>query len=127
MRLLREGTRAAGPFTALWYLVFMIPFALWVPETPGRRAAAAGRGDGVIWAPAGQPASQAALAVGMAFASMLARDALNALYAFGGVFAGTVLGWPVFLAGVFGMVSAISATLVSWIGGRADRHWGPKR
>ncbi|MEG4644625.1 hypothetical protein VB636_17950 [Paracoccus sp. APAP_BH8] len=34
---LREGTRAVGPFTALWYLVFMIPFALWVPEAQRRQ------------------------------------------------------------------------------------------
>ena len=123
---LREGTRAAGPFTALWYLGFMIPFALWVPETPGPRrplrlgAAMAGLGRLLASLPK-RPSLSAWLA-----SSMLLRDALNALYAFGGVFAGTVLGWPVFLAGIFGVVSAVSATLVSWIGGRADRRWGPK-
>jgi MFS transporter, UMF1 family len=33
----REGTRAVGPFVALWYAVFMIPFFLWVrePRLPG--------------------------------------------------------------------------------------------
>ena len=30
---MREGTRSVGPFTALWYIVFVIPFFLWVPET----------------------------------------------------------------------------------------------
>lgn len=123
---MREGTRAAGPFTALWYLVFMIPFALWVPETPGPRqplrlrAAMAGLGRLL----AGLPRRRS-LSAWLA-SSMLLRDALNALYTFGGVFAGTVLGWSVFVAGVFGVVSAISATLVSWIGGKADRRWGPK-
>ena len=29
----REGTRFVGPFTALWYAVFVIPFFLWVPVT----------------------------------------------------------------------------------------------
>ena len=28
----REGTRAVGPVTALWYLLFMVPFFLWVRE-----------------------------------------------------------------------------------------------
>jgi UMF1 family MFS transporter len=37
-----------------------------------------------------------------------------------------VLGWPVFLAGVFGVVSALSAAAISWLGGRADRRVGPK-
>ena len=123
---LREGTRAAGPFTAIWYLVFMLPFALWVRETPGPRqplrlGAAMSQLGRLLASLPRRPSLSAWLA-----SSMLLRDALNALYAFGGVFAGTVLGWPVFLAGVFGVVSAVSATLVSWIGGRADRRWGPK-
>lgn len=123
---LREGTRAAGPFTALWYLVFMIPFALWVPETPGPRRpvrlGAAMRALGRLLASLRHRRSLAAWLA----SSMFSRDALNALYGFGGVYAGTVLGWPVFLAGVFGVVSAISAAAISWIGGRADRRWGPR-
>ena len=122
---LREGTRAAGPFTALWYLVFMIPFALWVPDTPGPRRpvrlGAALRDLGRLLASLPQRRSLSAWLA----SSMFSRDALNALYAFGGIYAGTVLDWPVFLAGVFGVVSAISAAVISWIGGRADRRWGP--
>ncbi len=123
---LREGTRAAGPFTALWYLVFMLPFALWVRERPGPRRplrlGAAMRDLGRLLASLpGRRSLSAWLA-----SSMFSRDALNALYGFGGVYAGTVLGWPVFLAGVFGVVSAVSAAFISWIGGRADRRWGPK-
>ena len=33
----REGTRLVGPFAAVWYVVFMIPFALWVREAPSAR------------------------------------------------------------------------------------------
>src|SRR5690606_10567466 len=33
----REGTRFVGPFTALWFILFMIPFFLWVREPQGRR------------------------------------------------------------------------------------------
>ena len=28
----RKGTRAVGPLTAIWYVVFMIPFFVWVKE-----------------------------------------------------------------------------------------------
>ena len=28
----REGTRAVGPLTAIWYVLFMIPFFLFIPE-----------------------------------------------------------------------------------------------
>ncbi|KGJ03345.1 MFS transporter, UMF1 family [Paracoccus halophilus] len=123
---LREGTRAAGPFSALWYLVFMIPFALWVRETPGpRRELNLRAAMADLWRLLASLPRRRSLSAWL-LSSMFLRDALNALYAFGGVFAATVLGWPVFLAGVFGVVSAVSAALVSWIGGRADRRWGPK-
>lgn len=123
---LREGTRAAGPFTALWYLVFMIPFALWVPETPGpRRPVRLGAAMAALGRLLASLRYRRSLAAWLA-SSMFSRDALNALYGFGGVYAGTVLGWPVLLAGVFGVVSAVSAAAISWIGGRADRRWGPR-
>ena len=54
---------------------------------------------------------------------MLSRDALNALYGFGGVYAGTVLGWSIFLAGVFGVVTAMSAACLA---GRAVAPTGPR-
>ena len=28
----REGTRIVGPLTAIWYLIFIIPFFVFVPE-----------------------------------------------------------------------------------------------
>ena len=28
----REGTRFVGPLTAIWYLIFIIPFFIFVPE-----------------------------------------------------------------------------------------------
>ena len=123
---LREGTRAAGPFTALWYLLFMIPFALWVRETPGpRRPLRLRAALADLWRLLAGLRQRRSLAAWL-LSSMFLRDALNALYAFGGIFAGTVLGWPVIWAGAFGIVSAISAAIVSWVGGRADRRWGPK-
>jgi len=123
---LREGTRFVGPFTAVWYVVFMIPFFLWVkePRNGGRpiRVAAA-MSD--LWALIRSLRHRRSLAAWL-LSSMFSRDALNALYGFGGVYAGTVLGWPVFLAGVFGVVSAVSAAVISWLGGRADRAFGPR-
>ncbi|HAW47032.1 MAG TPA: MFS transporter, partial [Roseovarius sp.] len=29
----REGTRFVGPFTALWFALFMVPYFLWVRDT----------------------------------------------------------------------------------------------
>ncbi|MDO5603867.1 MAG: MFS transporter [Paracoccus sp. (in: a-proteobacteria)] len=121
-----EGTRFVGPFTALWYAVFMIPFFMWVrePATTGQRFSVTATMTGLWRLIAGlrhRPSLGAWLV-----SSMLSRDALNALYGFGGVYAGTVLGWSVTMSGIFGIVSVIAAALISWLGGHADRRWGPK-
>ncbi|WCR10982.1 MFS transporter [Paracoccus stylophorae] len=123
---LREGTRFVGPFVALWYAVFMIPFFLWVKEPRTQRAPVRlGVAMRDLWALIRSLRHRRSLASWLV-SSMLSRDALNALYGFGGVYAGTVLNWPVFLVGVFGVVSAIAAALISWLGGKADARWGPR-
>ena len=34
-----EGARAVGPLSALWYIVFVVPFFLWTPDAPRRPGA----------------------------------------------------------------------------------------
>jgi UMF1 family MFS transporter len=58
--------------------------------------------------------------------SMFYRDALNALYAFGGVYAALVLDWQTLQIGVFGIVAAIAAAVFTWAAGLADQKFGPK-
>lgn len=55
---------------------------------------------------------------------MIYRDALAALFAFGGIYAAGVLGWGLFQLGVFGIVAAGTGALGAWIGGRADVAFG---
>lgn len=122
----REGTRFAGPFAALWYAAFMVPYFLWVRET---REGATRHSVSAALAQLGRsirgltrrPSLSAYLG-----ASMLYRDALNGLYSFGGVYAGLVLNWPITKIGVFGIISGLSAAAFSWIGGGFDRRHGPK-
>lgn len=123
---LREGTRAVGPFTAIWYALFMVPFFLWVKEPRGM-------GTGLKLGPAladlgrllkSLPTRQSLFAYLMS--SMFYRDSLNALYGFGGVYASGVLGWSVTQIGIFGILGAISAALATWIGGKMDAARGPK-
>lgn len=123
---LREGTRAVGPFTAIWYIVFMLPFFFWVKEP---RHDGPKRGLGQSLADLGRllktlPSRQSLFAYLMS--SMFYRDSLNALYGFGGVYASGVLGWSVTQIGVFGIIGAVAGALATWIGGRIDALRGPK-
>ncbi|MGB3554084.1 MAG: MFS transporter [Jannaschia sp.] len=123
---MREGTRFVGPFTALWFLAFMVPFFLWVRPVrpPARRLAirpALVQLRDTIRGLPRRPGFAAFLG-----ASMLYRDALNGLYAFGGIYAVGVLGWSVIDVGVFGILAAITGAVFAWIGGHADSRRGPK-
>lgn len=123
----REGTRFVGPLTALWYALFMVPFFLFVRE-PRRKALPAGAFGkamrqlrSTIRNLPRTPSLFAYLG-----SSMLYRDALNGMYAFGGIYAAGVLGWGVVDTGIFGIIAIIAGAIFAWIGGRADAIFGPK-
>ncbi|KJZ21102.1 MFS transporter [Loktanella sp. S4079] len=123
----KEGTRAVGPFIAIWYAVFMIPFFLWVRDTPQAQPARAtirstmrSLGDTLK-----NVAKRRSLR-SFLLASMFYRDAVNALYAYGGFYAKLVLGWEITQIGVFGVIAAIAAAITTWVGGLADQKFGPK-
>ena len=88
-----EGTRFVGPFVALWYLIFMVPYFLWVHDNhaTGQRGSMGRAVRMVINLVAGL--RHRASLTGYLISSMLYRDALNGLYAFGGIYARLVLGW----------------------------------
>lgn len=122
----REGTRAVGPFAAIWFAVFMVPFFLWVREPKTARVplhigAAMGRLQDLIVSLWYRASLTAYLGSSLAY-----RDALNALYAFGGVYALNVLGWETIQIGVFGIIGAITAMVASYLGGGLDKRFGPK-
>ncbi len=123
----REGTRFVGPLTAIWYILFMVPFFLYVrdPRTiaaPKGAVAAALRGlRRTVRTLPQRPSLFAYLA-----SSMLYRDALNGMYVFGGIYAAGVLGWSVVQTGIFGVIAIIAGAFFAWLGGRADSRYGPK-
>jgi UMF1 family MFS transporter len=125
----REGTRAVGPFTALWYALFMIPFFLWVrePRQPGAmtlgqaaRTALPDLRQSLATLPRRRSLSAYLLS------SMFYRDALNGIYTFGGIYAVGVLGWSAVDLGIFGILGTITGALFAWLGGKADSRYGPK-
>jgi MFS transporter, UMF1 family len=122
----REGTRFVGPLTAIWYIVFMIPFFLWVrepaPIVPPKGAVLAALKDlgATLRGLPRRPSLFAYLG-----SSMLYRDGLNGIFAFGGIYAAGVLGWSVIDTGIFGILAIVTGALFCWLGGRADSRYGP--
>jgi len=57
---------------------------------------------------------------------MFYRDALNGMFAFGGIYATLVLNWNLTLIGIYGITAGLSAAFFSWAGGKVDRARGPK-
>jgi UMF1 family MFS transporter len=124
---MREGTRSVGPMIAIWFAIFMIPFFLWVRDDPklGGKPTNMGSVAGELWTTIKSVRDRKSL-LNFLNGSMFYRDALNALYAFGGVYAALVLDWSTIYIGVFGIVAAIAAAITTWLAGLADERYGPK-
>ena len=122
-----EGTRAVGPFIAIWFAIFMIPFFLWVRDDTSKPKRSVNFGQVITdlkFTIVNLRRNRSLL--NFLVGSMLYRDALNALYAFGGVYATLVLDWKTMQVGIFGIIAAIAAAIITFIGGRADKRYGPK-
>ena len=121
----REGTRAVGPLIAIWFAIFMLPFFLWVREdkTPNRLGGLQ-RSLTDLKNTLKNMVKRPSLFAFMV-AQMFYRDALNGLYAFGGVYAVLVLGWGQTQIGVFGILGGLSAAIVTRISGKYDQKLGP--
>jgi UMF1 family MFS transporter len=121
-----EGERATGVLTALWYVVFIIPLFLFTPDRTRNTVPAALSGGlrelkEMLRSLPRRPSFATYLA-----SSMFYRDALNGLFAFGGIYATGVLGWSIIELGVFGILAAATGVLGAVFGGRLDVARGPK-
>ena len=122
-----QGDRAAGPFTAIWYALFVIPMFLFTPDVVRRVSQAGAVRQGLSRLGRtlrGLPSERSYFS--FLISSMFYRDALNALYAFGGIYAAGVLGWSIIQIGIFGILANITGAIGAWLGGRADQRFGPK-
>lgn len=121
-----EGFRASGPISAVWFVIFAIPFFLFTPDerksTSNKKA--------VLEEVGGLRESWRKIKsfpqLGLFFlSSMLYRDALVVLYAFGAIYAKGALGWGQMDLLIFGVVAAIAGALGAWLGGWVDGKKGP--
>ncbi len=123
----REGTRFVGPLTALWFIIGMVPFFLWVkdPKQTAISGARLGKALTDLLSTLRQLPQRRSLFAYLA-SSMLYRDALNGIYVFGGIYTAGVLGWSVVDTGIFGILAIITGAIFAWLGGLADDRYGPK-
>ncbi|MDE2913403.1 MAG: MFS transporter [Paracoccaceae bacterium] len=123
----REGTRSVGPLSAAWYVLFMIPFILFVPDKSRRPQS----GDAIRRGLASLVRTIRTLPKRVSYscflaASMFYRDALVGIFSFGGIYAAGVLGWSIIQIGTFGILGTLSGFAFCYVGGFADRRYGPK-
>ncbi len=122
----RESDRLVGPFAALWYGLFIIPFFLFVPDakrqarTRGWRAPLA-----ELWQTIRSLPSHRDLLLFLV-ARMLYSDGLAAIFAFGGIYGAAVFGWGALELGLFGIVLTLTGVLGALIGGVLDDRIGSK-
>lgn len=135
--------RGAGPFVAIWLLVFVIPFFFHVPD---------GAPEGGSWAAAARqvfskdgklnPLAAATNVVSYfkglfrqfpetmkyLLACLIFKDGIIALLALGGVLSSGVLGWNLVENVLYGIWASIFAAIGGlWLAGVMDRAYGPRK
>ena len=121
----REGDRLVGPLSAAWYLFFMIPFFLFVPDEsqPHRPRRAPGDGGAVGH---GAHAARAPRLLLFLIARMIFTDGLTAIFTFGGIYGAAVFGWGVLELGLFGIILTLIGAFGALIGGVLDDRFSAK-
>lgn len=124
----REGDRLVGPFSAVWFALFLIPFFLFVPDVPtrtARREGGVGRALSELWQTVRElPRNRDMLK--FLIARMIYADGLAAIFTFGGIYGAWVFGWQSLALGIFGIVLSLAGAIGAIIGGRFDDRIGAK-
>jgi UMF1 family MFS transporter len=118
----REGDRLVGPFSAAWYLVFVLPLFLFTPDRAAKpletRAVRAGLAQ-LMRSVKDLVRNHAQIALFL-LARMLYADGLGAVFAFGGIYAATVFDWGATELGLFGIILTVAGTVGAALGGLLD-------
>lgn len=124
----RDGDRFTGPLSAIWFIIFVLPMFLLVPDRPRRMALGEAVRSGLsrLRQTLGSLTKERTLARFL-LANMIYADALVALFAFGGIYAAGVFGWGSIEIGIFGILLTITGTLGAWLGGKLDDRLGSRK
>lgn len=121
------GERFAGPFAALWYVVFVLPLFIFTPDVASRLQLKQATRAGIAQLKATFSNWREHLNVfKFLAASMIYRDALVGVFALGGILGAAVFDWPITTVGIYGILLSISGAIGAYVGGRLDDYFGPK-
>ncbi len=125
----REGDRAMGPLTAIWFVIFVTPLFLFTPDGKARPTTSARRSStGCRRLLDDRPRRRDGIAICGYFllANMIYTDGLIALFAFGGIYGAGTFGWHTIELGLFGILLTITGTIGAYVGGKLDDRLGAK-
>lgn len=122
-----QSDRLTGPFAALWFIIFIIPFFLFVPDRHVQPTAQQAKRSalGELWNTIKSLPSMPSLLIFM-IARMIYTDGLTAIFAFGGIYGASVFGWGALELGIFGIALTLIGAIGALIGGRLDDALGSK-
>jgi UMF1 family MFS transporter len=122
-----QSDRITGPFAAVWFAIFIIPFFLFVPDrrSSGIRAHPERSARAELWDTIKSLPLMPSLLIFL-IARMLFTDGLTAIFAFGGIYGASVFGWGPLELGIFGIILTLVGAFGALIGGYLDDRFGPK-
>jgi UMF1 family MFS transporter len=123
----REGDRAVGPFTAIWFAVLVLPLMVFTPDRPTMMPMSQAIGQGLADLREGLAALRGEKPLTtFLIAHMIYADGLVALFAFGGIYGTGVFGWTITEVGLFGILLTVTGTIGALIGGPLEDKVGAK-
>ena len=121
-----QRDRITGPFAALWFAIFIIPFFLFVPDKQKAHAVSQQRSAGAELMDTLRSLPSMPSLLIFLIARMLYTDGLTAIFTFGGIYGASVFSWGPLELGMFGIVLTLVGAFGALIGGWLDDKLGPK-
>ena len=115
-----EGDRITGPLSGIWFVVFVLPMFLLMPDYPANRLVCDALREGLTdlrHTLAKMPMRKSMVA--FLLANMIYTDGRVSLFAFGGIYAAGTFGWNTTQIGSFGVILAIAGAFGAWLGERS--------
>ncbi|MGI9379710.1 MAG: MFS transporter, partial [Methyloligellaceae bacterium] len=123
-----QHDRFVGPFSALWLIVFSMPFFILTPDLGASSSpSTSALKDGI------EQLKQTFRELGkyvniviFLIARMIYNDGLTAIFTFGGIYATAIFQWSLIELGLFGIILIVVGAIGAYFGGKLDDRLGSK-